>query len=60
VDVETLHITVIYCTTTKKHDAKIEPQVTRRNAADLRSLEQIVVMIRKPSETNSVETVFVP
>jgi IS5 family transposase len=38
VDVETLYITDIHCTTTKKHDAKIGPQVARRNAADLRSL----------------------
>ncbi len=37
-DVETLYITDIHCTTTKKHDAKIGPQVVRRNAADLRSL----------------------
>jgi len=38
VDVERLYITDIYCTTTKKHDAKIGPQVARRNAANLRSL----------------------
>jgi len=38
VDVETLYITAIHCTTTKKHDAKIGPQVARRNAANLCSL----------------------
>ncbi len=59
VDVETLYITDTHCTTTKKHDAKIGPQVAHRNAADLRSL-QTVGVIRKPSGTNSVETVFVP
>jgi len=37
VDVETLYTTDIHCTT-KKHDAKIGPQVARRNATDLRSL----------------------
>ncbi len=37
-DVETLHITDIHCTTTKKHDAKIGPQVACRNATDLRTL----------------------
>ena len=36
--VETLYITYIYCTTTKKHDARIGPQIARRNSADLRSL----------------------
>jgi len=38
VDVETLYITDIHCTTTKKHDEKIGPRVARRNADDLRSL----------------------
>jgi len=38
VDVETLYITDIHSTTSKKHDAKIGPQVARRNAGDLRSL----------------------
>ena len=38
VDVETLYITDIHATTLKKHDAKIGPQVARRNAGDLRSL----------------------
>ncbi len=38
VDVETRYITDIYSTTSKKHDAKIGPQVARRNAGDLRSL----------------------
>jgi IS5 family transposase len=38
VDVETLYITDIHCTTTKKHDTQIGPQVARRNAGDLRSL----------------------
>jgi IS5 family transposase len=38
VDVETLYITDIHATTSKKHDAKIGPQVARRNAGDLRSL----------------------
>jgi len=38
VDVETLYITDIHTTTSKKHDAKIGPQVARRNAGDLRSL----------------------
>ena len=38
VDVETLYITDIHCTTTKKHDAKIGPRVAHRNAVDLRSL----------------------
>ena len=37
-DVETLYITDIHSTTSKKHDAKIGPQVARRNASDLRSL----------------------
>ncbi len=37
-DVETLYITDIHSTTSKKHDAKIGPQVARRNAGDLRSL----------------------
>jgi IS5 family transposase len=38
VDTETLYITDVHCTTTKKHDAKIGPQVARRNAGDLLSL----------------------
>ncbi len=38
VDVETLYITDIDSTTSKKHDAKIGPQVAQRNAGDLRSL----------------------
>jgi len=38
VDVETLYITIIHYTTTKKHDVKIGPQVARRDVADLRSL----------------------
>jgi len=38
VDVETLYITDIHSTTSKKHDAKIGPQVARRNVGDLRSL----------------------
>ncbi len=38
VDVETLYVTDVHCTTTKKHDAKIGPQVARRNAGDLLSL----------------------
>jgi IS5 family transposase len=38
VDVETLYITDIHSTTSKKHDAKIGPQVARRNAGDLHSL----------------------
>mgnify|MGYP000610360892 CR=1 FL=1 len=38
VDVETLYITDIHSTTSKKHDAKIGPQVARRNADDPRSL----------------------
>ena len=38
VDVETLYITDIHSTTSKKHDAKIGPQVARRNAGDLLSL----------------------
>ena len=37
-DVETLHITDIHSPTSKKHDAKIGPQDSRRNAGDLRSL----------------------
>ena len=37
-NVETLSIIDIHCTTAKKHDSKIGPQVARRNAADLRSL----------------------
>jgi len=37
VDVDTLHITDIHSTTSKKHDAKIGPQVARRNAGDLRT-----------------------
>ena len=38
VDVETLYVIDVHCTTTKKHDAKIGPQVARRNAGDLLSL----------------------
>lgn len=38
VDVETLYVTDVHCTTTKKHDARIGPQVARRNAGDLLSL----------------------
>ncbi len=38
VDVKTLYVFDVHCTTTKKHDAKIGSQVARRNAADLRSL----------------------
>ncbi len=38
VDAKTLYITDIHCTTTKKHDAKIGPQVARIPAGDLRSL----------------------
>jgi len=37
VDVETLYITDIHSTTSKKHDAKIGPQVARRNAGDPQS-----------------------
>jgi IS5 family transposase len=38
VDDETLYITVIYSKNSKKHDSKINPQVVRRNASDLRNL----------------------
>ncbi len=38
VDVETLDVTDVHCTITKKHDAKIGPRVARRNAGDLLSL----------------------
>lgn len=38
VDVETLYITDVHSTSSKKYDAKIGPQVARRNVADLRSL----------------------
>ena len=38
VDVETLYITDIHSTTSKKSDQRIGPQVARRNAGDLRSL----------------------
>jgi len=38
VDVKSLYVYDVHCTTTKKHGAKIGPQVARRNAADLRSL----------------------
>ena len=38
VDVKTLYVFDVPCTTTKKHDATIGPQIARRNAADLRSL----------------------
>ena len=38
VDVETLYITDIHSTTSKKSDHQIGPQVARRNAGDLRSL----------------------
>lgn len=38
VDVKTLYVYDVHCTTTKKHYAKIGPQVARRNAEDLRSL----------------------
>ncbi|MWV38845.1 IS5 family transposase [Natrialba sp. INN-245] len=38
VDVETLYITDIHSTTSKKHDAKIGPRVARRNAGDLLTL----------------------
>jgi len=38
VDIETQYLTNIYCTTTKKHNAKIDPQVDHKNAIDLRSL----------------------
>ncbi len=61
VDVETLYITYIHCTTTKKHDVKIGPGVACRNASDLCSLAgDCVSMTRKHSGKNSVETVFVP
>jgi hypothetical protein len=35
VDVETLYITDIHSPTSKLHNAKIDPQVVRRNAGDL-------------------------
>jgi IS5 family transposase len=38
VDVETLDITDIHSTTSKKHDAKVGPRVARRNAGDPRNL----------------------
>lgn len=38
VDVKTLYTTDIHWTTSKKHDAKIGPQVARISAGDLRSL----------------------
>ena len=31
-DVETLYVTDVHCTTTKRHDARIGQQVARRNA----------------------------
>ena len=37
-----------HCTTTKKHDAKIGPQVARRNAGDLLSLAADRAYDRKP------------
>ncbi len=37
-DVKTLHVFDVHCTTTKKYDGKIGPQVARRNAEDLRLL----------------------
>ena len=37
VDVNSLYVYDVHCTTTKKHDAKIGPQVARHNATDLRS-----------------------
>jgi len=39
VDVEMLTIIIIHCTTIEKYDAKIDPQVACKNAADLRSLK---------------------
>lgn len=38
VDVKTLYVFDVHYMTTKKHDAKIGPQVARHNAEDLRSL----------------------
>jgi IS5 family transposase len=38
VDVETLYVTDIHSTTSKKHDAEIGPQVARISAGDLLSL----------------------
>jgi IS5 family transposase len=38
VDVETLHVVDVHCTTTKKHDTQIGEQVIKRNADDLLSL----------------------
>jgi IS5 family transposase len=38
VDVGTLYVTDVHCTTTKTHDTKIGPQLARRNARELRSL----------------------
>ncbi len=59
-DVETLYITDIHCTTTKKHDAKIGPQVARRNAADLRSLAGGCGYDSKAFRDEPARTVFVP
>jgi IS5 family transposase len=53
VDVDTLHITDIHSTTSKKHDAKICPQVARRNAGDLLSLAADRGYDAKPSAINS-------
>jgi len=38
VDVDTLHVVDVHCTTTKKHDTQIGEQVIKRNADDLLSL----------------------
>jgi hypothetical protein len=59
-DVETLYTTDIPSTTSKKHDAKIGPQVARHTVGDLRSSLQIVATMRKPSATSSVKTAYVP
>ncbi len=56
VDVETLYITDIHSTTSKKHDTKIGSQVARRNADDLRSLAADRGYDAKPSATNSAKT----
>src|SRR5699024_7050531 len=38
VDTETQAVLDVHCITTKKHDARIGPQIARRNAGDLLSL----------------------
>jgi hypothetical protein len=60
VDVVTLYVTDVHCTTTKKHDAKIGPQAPGGTSATCSPWPLIAGTTRRRSATNSGQTAFVP